>query len=72
MSIKERVGKKEQGWNEIFFTKGGKRSVDKSSGPSNTPYTMSVFKLPSTLCENLSRAREVRIKDELDEVRKIM
>ena len=63
MSIKERVGKKEQGWNEIFFTEGGKRSVDKSSGPSNTPYTMSVFKLPSNLCENLSRAREVRIKE---------
>lgn len=47
---------------KFFFTKGGKRSVDKSSGPSNTPYTMSVFKLPYTLCENLSRAREVRIK----------
>ena len=52
--IKERVWKKIRGWNGSFFSFGGKEILIKVVAQAVPTYSMSLFKLPVGLCNDLS------------------
>ncbi|PON52961.1 hypothetical protein TorRG33x02_306750 [Trema orientale] len=52
-SIKERVWKKVQGWHRGLFSAGGREVLIKADLQTVPNYVMSVFKLPTTFCNEL-------------------
>lgn len=55
-SLKSKVGKVLQGWMENLFSSGGKEILIKAIAQAIPSYTMSCFKLPSGLCEDINKA----------------
>ncbi|XP_075660665.1 uncharacterized protein LOC142630550 [Castanea sativa] len=53
-SIKEKLSKKLAGWKEKLLPKAGKEVLIKAMAQAIPTYTMSVFKLPDSLCEDLT------------------
>ena len=53
-SIKEKLGKKLAGWKEKMLSKQGKEILTKVVAQAIPTYTMSCFKLPDSLCEDLT------------------
>lgn len=51
--IKERVAKRLWAWKGKLFSMGGKEVLIKAVAQATATYTMSVFKLPVTLCDDL-------------------
>ncbi|XP_050248972.1 uncharacterized protein LOC126696245 [Quercus robur] len=52
-SIKEKLRKKLAGWKEKLLSKAGKEVLIKAVAQAILTYTMNVFKLPDSLCEDL-------------------
>ena len=52
--IKEKIGKKLVGWKEKMLTKVGKEVLIKVVAQAILTYTMSCFKIPDSLCEELT------------------
>ena len=52
--IKEKVGKKLAGWKEKMLSKAGKEVLIKAVAQAIPTYTMSYFKIPNSLCDNLT------------------
>ena len=52
--IKEKIGKKLVGWNEKMLSKAGKEVLIKAAAQAILTYTMSCFKIPNSLCEELT------------------
>ena len=53
-SIKDKLMKKLAGWKEKLLSKAGKEVLIKAMAQAIPTYTMSVFKLPDSLCEDLT------------------
>lgn len=53
--LRERVWKVLQGWKSNMFSLGGKKVLIKSIAQAIPIYTMSCFKLPKSLCEEINR-----------------
>ena len=53
-SLKDRVWKRIQGWKEKMLLRGGKEILIKAIAQAIPTYTMSVLKIPASLCYNLS------------------
>ena len=53
-SIKEKLAKKLSGWKEKLLSKVGKEVLNKAVAQAIPIYTMSCFKLPDTLCDELT------------------
>ncbi|KAK3221485.1 hypothetical protein Dsin_008510 [Dipteronia sinensis] len=51
--VKERVGNKLRGWNGKLFSLGGKEVLIKAVVQAVPTYSMSMFRLPSSLCNEL-------------------
>ncbi|KAL5547765.1 hypothetical protein UlMin_002996 [Ulmus minor] len=49
----ERVWQKTNSWNNSFFSAGGKEILIKAVAQAIPTYSMSIFKIPSTLCREL-------------------
>ena len=54
-SIKEKFWKKLAGWKEKMQSKAGKEVLIKAVAQAIPTYTMSYFKIPDSLCEDLTR-----------------
>uniref|UniRef100_A0A7N2RBZ2 RNase H type-1 domain-containing protein n=1 Tax=Quercus lobata TaxID=97700 RepID=A0A7N2RBZ2_QUELO len=54
-SIKEKLGKKLVGWKEKMLSKAGKEVSIKAVAQAIPTYTISDFKIPDSLCEDLTR-----------------
>ena len=52
--IKEKLGKKLAGWKEKLLSKAGKEVLIKAVAQAILTYTMSCFKIPDALCEELT------------------
>ena len=52
--IKDKFRKKLAGWKEKLLSKAGKEVLIKVVAQAIPTYTMSVFKLPDSLCEDLT------------------
>jgi len=52
--IKERIWKRMNGWKEKFLSHAGKEILIKSVIQAMPTYTMSVFRLPKTLCRDIN------------------
>ena len=53
--LKDRVWKKVHGWLEKLLSVGGKEVLIKSVAQAIPTYIMGVFKLPASLCDDLTR-----------------
>lgn len=53
--IKEKLGKKLVGWKEKLLSKAGKEILIKAVAQVILTYTRSCFKIPDSLCEELTR-----------------
>lgn len=53
-SVRDRVWKKINGWKEKLLSQAGKEILLKAVVQAILAYSMSVFKLPKTLCRDLS------------------
>ena len=53
-SIKDKLRKKLAGWKGKLLSKAGKEVLIKVVAQAIPTYTMSVFKLPKSLCEDLT------------------
>lgn len=53
--IKEKLGKKLVGWKEKLLSKAGKEILIKAVAQVILTYTISCFKIPDSLCEELTR-----------------
>ena len=53
--IKEKLGKKLAGWEEKLLSKASKEILIKTMAQAIPTYTMSCFKIPNSLCEELIR-----------------
>ena len=53
--IKEKLGKKLVGWKEKLLSKAGKEILIKTVAQVILTYTISCFKIPDSLCEELTR-----------------
>ncbi|KAG7572302.1 Endonuclease/exonuclease/phosphatase superfamily [Arabidopsis suecica] len=51
--IKERLGKKVNGWQSNFLSPGGKEVLLKAVAMALPTYTMTCFKLPKTVCQQI-------------------
>jgi len=54
ITIKDKLRKKLAGWKEKLLSKAGKEVLIKVVAQAIPTYTMSVFKLPDSLCEDLT------------------
>lgn len=54
-SMKEKLAKRFDNWNEKFMSAGAKEVLIKSVAQAIPTYTMGVFKIPDTLCDELER-----------------
>ncbi|KAL9426438.1 hypothetical protein AB3S75_033257 [Citrus x aurantiifolia] len=54
--IKLRILSKISGWQSKFFSSGGREVLIKAVAQAVPAYAMSVFRLPSTLCDDIQRA----------------
>ena len=52
--IKEKLGRKLSGWKEKMLSKAGKEILIKAVALAIPTYTMSCFKLPDNLCDELT------------------
>ena len=52
--IKEKIGKKLVGWKEKMLTTVGKEVLIKVVAQAILTYTLSYFKIPNSLCEELT------------------
>lgn len=52
--IKDKLRKKLAGWKEKLLSKAGREIIIKAMAQAIPTYTMSCFKLPDSLCEELS------------------
>ena len=52
-AIKDKVGKKLEGWKEKILSKAEKEILIKVVVQAIPTYSMSCFKIPDTLCEDL-------------------
>ena len=52
--VKEKLGKKLAGWKEKLLSKAGKEIVNKDVALAIPTYTMSCFKIPESLCDDLT------------------
>lgn len=52
--VKDRIWKRLQGWKGTLFSKGGKELLIKSVVQAIPSYIMSIFKLPFSLCDEIS------------------
>ncbi|XP_075649604.1 uncharacterized protein LOC142620050 [Castanea sativa] len=53
-ALKEKLDNKLSGWKEKMFSQAGKEILIKAVAQAIPTYTMSVFKLPDTLCDELT------------------
>ena len=53
-AIKDKVGKKLEGWKQKILSKVGKEILIKAVAQAIPTYTISCFKLPDALCEDLT------------------
>ena len=53
-AIKDKVGKKLEGWKQKILSKVGKEILIKAVAQAILTYTVSCFKLPDALCEDLT------------------
>ncbi|KAK6147624.1 hypothetical protein DH2020_018536 [Rehmannia glutinosa] len=53
--LRDRILKKIQGWGRKFFSEGGREVLIKSVLQAIPTYTMSCFRLPSSLCNDIER-----------------
>ena len=53
-SLKDKVWKRIQRWKEKLLSKGRKEILIKAVAQAIPTYTMNVFKIPTTLCYDLS------------------
>ena len=53
-AIKDKVGKKLEGWKQKILSKAGKEILIKAVAQAIPTYTISCFKLPDALCEDLT------------------
>lgn len=54
-AIKEKLGKTFAGWKEKMLSKAGKEVLIKAVAQAIPIYTISCFKLPDSLCDELKR-----------------
>ena len=52
--IKDKLGKKLAGWKEKSFSKAAKEILIKAVALAILTYTMSCFKIPDSLCDDLT------------------
>ena len=52
--IKEKLGKKLAGWKEKMLSKAGREVLIKAVAQAIPTYTMSCFKIPDSLCDDLT------------------
>lgn len=52
-SIRERIWKKLQTWKGILFSVGGREVLIKAVAQATSTYAMSVFQIPSSLCDDI-------------------
>ena len=52
--MQERITKRVMGWKEKFISKAGREILIKTVARSIPTYTMSVFKLPKSLCNSIN------------------
>lgn len=55
MRIKDRIWKVLQGWKEKLFSAGGKEVLIKAIAQAIPTYTISCFKLPNNMCNELNK-----------------
>ena len=53
-SLKDRIAKKLQGWNEKFLSKAGREVLIKAIAQSIPTFTMSCFRLPKGFCDDVN------------------
>ena len=53
-ALKERLDNKLSGWKEKLLSQAGKEILIKAMAQAIPAYTMSVFKLPDTLCDEMT------------------
>ena len=52
--IKEKIGRTLAGWKENMLSKAGKEVLIKAAAQAIPTYTMSCFKIPDSLCDELT------------------
>ena len=52
--MQERITKRVMGWKEKFISKAGREILIKTVARSIPTYTMSLFKLPKSLCDSIN------------------
>ena len=52
--IQEKISKRVIGWKEKFISKAGREVLIKTVAQAIPTYSMSVFKLPKTICDGIN------------------
>ena len=52
--VREKISKKVTGWKEKFISKAGREILIKTVAQAVPMYTMSIFKIPKQICEDIN------------------